>query len=94
MKIKATVLVPTTKGRGVLLPYSIGSIQQQTIKEIEIFIIGDGVDEATREVIVDLMKVDNRIKFFDNPKGTRRGETYRHKALMEAAKGEIVCYLQ
>ena len=93
MSVKATILVPTTKHRGVLLPFSIGSILQQTIKEIEIFIIGDGVDASMREVIRKLIERDNRIKFFDHPKGTRRGETYRHEALMNHAKGEIVCYL-
>lgn len=93
MTIKATVLVPTTKNRGVLLPYSIGSIQNQTVKDIEIFVIGDGVDDDTRQVINALKAKDNRIKFFDHPKHKRRGETYRHQALMEHAKGEIVCYL-
>lgn len=93
MQVKATILLPTTKERSPLLPYSVGSILQQTIREIEIFIIGDGVDEPTRAVIHDLMKSDNRIHFFDHPKGPRRGEPYRHQALMEHAQGEIVCYL-
>ncbi len=35
---------------------------------------------------------DERIKFFDNPKGPRHGELHRHKALNQA-RGEIVCYL-
>ncbi len=93
MAVKATVLVPTTKNRGILLPYSIGSIQQQTIKDLEIFIIGDGVDDNTRLVIQNLMQNDDRIQFFDHPKSERRGELYRHQALMNEAKGQIVCYL-
>ncbi len=93
MKIKATVLLPTTKHRGVLLPYSVGSILQQSVEEIEVFVIGDGVDQATREVISGLIKKDSRIRFFDHPKGPRRGEIYRHQALMTEARGEIVCYL-
>ncbi|WP_421894476.1 glycosyltransferase family 2 protein [Marinoscillum sp.] len=93
MKVKATVILPTTKERAPVLPYSIGSILQQTEKEIEIFVIGDGVDEATRLVIQGLMLEDDRIRFFDHPKGDRRGETYRHQALSEEARGEIVCYL-
>lgn len=93
MKIKATVLLPTTKQRGVLLPYSVGSILQQSVEEIEVFIIGDGVDQATKEVISGLLEQDSRIRFFDHPKGPRRGEIYRHQALMTEARGEIVCYL-
>ncbi|UXX80410.1 glycosyltransferase family 2 protein [Reichenbachiella carrageenanivorans] len=91
--MKATILVPTTKERGPLLPYSVGSILNQTEQDFEIFIIGDGVDEETRKVVLDLQKLDNRIKFFDHPKGPRRGEIYRHQALKEHAQGEIVCYL-
>lgn len=91
-KVKATVIIPTTIDRGMLLPYSIGSVQKQTIQDFEIFIIGDGVYDETREIINNLMSNDKRIKFFDHPKHERRGEVYRHMALQEA-KGEIVCYL-
>lgn len=91
-KVKATVIIPTTIDRGMLLPYSVGSIQNQTIQDIEIFIIGDGVYDETREVIYDLQSKDERIRFFDHPKHERRGEIYRHMALQEA-KGEIICYL-
>ena len=92
MGIKATVLVPTSIDRGPLLPLSIGSIQRQTLREIEIFIIGDGVEEITRQHISDLIAQDPRIRFFDHPKHRRRGEPYRHAALQEA-RGEIVCYM-
>lgn len=90
--LKATIIVPTTGNRGALLPYSIGSIQNQTVQEIEIFIMGDGVTDETKQVIQKLKSDDIRIKFFDHPKHERRGEIYRHQALQEA-KGEMVCYL-
>jgi GalNAc5-diNAcBac-PP-undecaprenol beta-1,3-glucosyltransferase len=90
--IKATVLIPTMRGRGPLLPYSVGSVLAQTVPDIEVFIIGDGVDEETRTVIRNLMQRDSRIKFFDHPKHESRGEPNRHAALAEA-RGEIVCYL-
>jgi len=89
---KATVIVPTTGNRGPLLPYSVGSILNQTVQNIEIFIIGDGVDNQTRDTIYKLIEKDNRIKFFDNPKHKRRGEDYRHNALQEAS-GKIIFYL-
>jgi GalNAc5-diNAcBac-PP-undecaprenol beta-1,3-glucosyltransferase len=63
----------------------------QTVDELEVFIIGDGVSDAVRELIAELIN-DERVRFFDNPKGPRHGEAYRHAALNEA-QGEIVCYL-
>lgn len=91
--VKATVILPTTKDRGPLLPFCVGSILNQSISDLELFIIGDGVDEDTRRIILDLQESDNRIHFFDHPKGPRRGEIYRHEALNQHAAGEIVCYL-
>jgi len=61
-------------------------------KDIEIFIVGDGTPESTREVVAQLIKEDKRMRFFDHPKGPRHGESYRHAALGQA-QGEIVCYL-
>ena len=90
--LSATVLVPTTGDRGPLLPYSVGSILAQSVRDIEVFVMGDGVSDETRAVIADLMRKDGRIRFFDHPKHARRGEPYRHAALAEA-RGEIVCYL-
>ena len=90
--LAATIIVPTTGDRGPLLPLSVGSIQRQTLSNIEIFVIGDGVDEATRKTILGLVDADPRVRFFDHPKDKRRGETYRREAL-EQARGEIVCYL-
>jgi glycosyltransferase involved in cell wall biosynthesis len=91
-RTKFTVILPTTGNRGALLPYSVGSIQNQTIQEFEIFIIGDGISDETRELIQKMMNEDSRIKLFDHPKHERRGETYRHKALQEA-DSDFVCYL-
>jgi len=90
---KATILIPTTKHRAPVLPYSVGSALSQTEPDIEILIIGDGVDPETREAIEDLQSGDKRVRFFDHPKGERRGETYRHEALSKQATGDIVCYL-
>jgi GalNAc5-diNAcBac-PP-undecaprenol beta-1,3-glucosyltransferase len=42
--------------------------------------------------MAELVAADERVRFFDNPKGERHGEAHRHAALQEA-RGEIVCYL-
>lgn len=87
----ATVLIPTHEHRPSLVR-AIESVLAQTIADIEIFVVGDGVSDATRELVAGLRWRDRRIRFFDNPKGPRRGEIHRHAALAEA-RGEIVCYL-
>jgi GalNAc5-diNAcBac-PP-undecaprenol beta-1,3-glucosyltransferase len=90
--VAATVMVPTTGDRAPLLRHSIASILAQSVRELEVFIMGDGVAAATRTAIAEMMRHDPRIRFFDHPKDARRGESRRHAALAEA-KGEIVCYL-
>ncbi len=92
MSLTATILVPTTGDRGEVLRYSLPSILGQTISDLEVFVIGDGAGPSTRDVVHELMKSDDRIRFFDHPKGSRRGERYRHEALQEA-RGRIVGYL-
>lgn len=89
---KFTILLPTSIDRGLLLPYSIGSIQKQTIQDYELLIVGDGVNDFTRGVIQNLQSKDNRIQFFDFPKHPRRGEENRHAVLQEA-KGKYVAYI-
>src|SRR5439155_5500428 len=70
---------------------SVKSIQHQTVQDFELFIIGDGVPDRTREIVAELTE-DPRIRFFDYPKGRRTGEPYRHEVLRQAL-GTIVSYL-
>lgn len=89
---KFTILLPTSIDRGLLLPYSIGSVQKQTIQDFELLIVGDGVSDFTRGVIQDLQSKDSRIRFFDFPKHPRRGEENRHQVLQQA-NGKYVAYI-
>jgi glycosyltransferase involved in cell wall biosynthesis len=87
---EATVLIPT-HDHGPTLYYSVRSALAQSVENIEILIVGDGVPEPTREIVAELQR-DERVRFLDNPKGESRGELHRHTALQEA-RSEIVCYL-
>ena len=91
MTLSATVLVPTHV-HGPTLYQSVGSALAQTISDIEVIVIGDGVDETTRAISADLQRQDSRVRFMDFSKGPRNGEIHRHRAL-ENAQGRIVCYL-
>jgi GalNAc5-diNAcBac-PP-undecaprenol beta-1,3-glucosyltransferase len=89
--IAATVLVPT-HNHGETLRYSVGSALRQTLADFELFIVGDGCDDATRRVALELAASDRRVRFLDLPKGPRKGEAHRHSALGDA-QGRIVAYL-
>jgi glycosyltransferase involved in cell wall biosynthesis len=86
----ATILVPTFR-HAALVPYAIESALDQEGAAIELFVVGDGVEDATREVVARF-EGDPRVRFFDLPKGPRLGEAHRHRILPEA-RGRIVTYL-
>jgi glycosyltransferase involved in cell wall biosynthesis len=87
----ATVLIPT-HNHVEPLREAIASVQAQTLKDFELFIVGDGVGDATRKQVAELAATDSRIRFFDLPKGPRKGEVHRHEALQQAS-GRFVAYL-
>ena len=89
--MRATVIIPTFD-HGPLLKYSVQSAINQTVADIEIFIVGDGVPKDLRDGIARIVGSDPRIRFFDFEKGARHGEVWRHEVIDEA-KGKIVCYL-
>lgn len=86
----ATILVPT-HAHAAFLPFSLRSALAQEGVSVELFVVGDGVEDGTRRALEPFL-ADPRVRFFDNPKGRRHGERHRHQALQEAS-GEIVCYL-
>ncbi len=88
---RATVLVPTFD-HGPTLDYAVRSALDQTVADIEVFIVGDGVPPLARSLIEELVGEDARVRLFTNDKGPRHGEVHRARALEEAS-GEIVCYL-
>lgn len=88
---KATVLIPT-HNNAQTLTYSLESVLRQTFNNFEIFIVGDGVPDLTKDIIAEYQKKEKRITFFEHPKGPRHGEIWRHQALQNAT-GDFVAYL-
>ena len=86
-----TVVVPTHSHSGTLR-FSVASALAQSVQDLEILVVGDGVTEATRHEARELERADRRVRFLDFPKGERHGERNRHLALQEAT-GRVVCYL-
>jgi len=91
VSVVAEVIVPTFRHSG-LLPFCIESIQRQTVADIRIHIVGDGTDDATRDVVRSLQESDQRIIFYDHPKSERTGEQYRHPIVMQSPAA-FVTYL-
>jgi len=91
VSVVADVIVPTFR-HSDLLPFCIESIQRQTVADIRIHIVGDGTDDATRDVVHSLQASDQRIIFYDHPKSERTGEEYRHPIVMQS-QATFVTYL-
>jgi Glycosyl transferase family 2 len=87
----AAIVVPT-HDHAATLDLSVGSALAQTIAEVEVVVVGDGVGDDTREVMAELTRGDSRVRFLDLPKGPHHGELHRGRAIAETAAG-IVCYL-
>jgi glycosyltransferase involved in cell wall biosynthesis len=85
--MRATILVPTYN-HGRTLWYSVRSGLAQSVSEIEIFIVGDGISDEGRATARELAALDKRVTFFDFPKGPSRGEVHRN-TVMRQARGRI-----
>jgi len=87
----AIVILPTYR-HVITLPFAIESAQNQTIQDIEIAIIGDGVNDDTRDIVSDFKKKDSRIRFYDEPKCRSRNELVRNQVISKS-NAKIVTYL-
>ena len=53
-----SVLIPTHGRRAATLPFAVASVQAQGIDDIEILIVGDGVDDPVRSTVERLRSAD------------------------------------
>ena len=65
---------------------------QQTRQDFEIFIVGDGAPDRTREIAEALHARDPRIHYFSFEKGPRHGEGHRDTVITKTS-ADFVCYL-
>lgn len=56
---------------------------------IELFVVGDGVEDDTRRALEPFLS-DSRVRFFDCAKGERHGELLRHEALRHSSAPAVV----
>jgi Glycosyl transferase family 2 len=86
----ATILIPTHQ-HAALVPFAVRSALAQEGAEIEVFVVGDGVEDDTRRALEPFI-ADPRVRFYDCPKGERHGERLRHEVLHDST-APIICYL-
>ena len=75
-----TVIVPT-HDHATTIEYSIRSVLEQTVPDLAVVVIGDGVGDDTRDVVHSIQGEDSRVSFLDRPKAPRHGEILRHEVL-------------
>ena len=90
MEARATVIIPTF-GNAEFARWAIKSVQQQTVKDIEICIICDGSPKHMISFFQDMAQEDARLKVFVFPKSPRTGEPYRD-IVIKQTMGAIICY--
>lgn len=84
-----TILMPTHY-RPDVIGYAVQSVLSQTLGDFELFVIGDGVTDETREAVGRFN--DPRVRFFDFPKAPGFGYANRNRALREA-RGRLIGFL-
>lgn len=87
----ATILIPTWRGSATI-GGALATARKQTISDLEILVVGDGIDDATRSVVAQHVANDSRVRLIDLPKGANRGERNRHLGVLEAS-AEYIFYL-
>lgn len=91
MNVRASVVIPC-HDKPRTLPLTVDSVLRQSVGEVEVLLLGDGVTDEVRRVIEGLLAEDPRVRFLDFPKGPHHGERYRHDAVL-AARSDAVFYL-
>lgn len=88
---RKNLLIIPTHAHPHTVPYAIKSAQNQTITDLDIVVIGDGVTDETRAAVEPFL-VDERVRFLDKPKAIRHGEEYRDYVIRNSS-AETVSYL-
>lgn len=88
--MRIAVIIPTFD-HGPLLRLAVASVRSQTVPDIAIHVIGDGVTAETRAA-AESLATEGAIRFHERPKSPRTGEPYRHE-LLATLDAERVFYL-
>lgn len=62
-----SVVVPTYMRRDFLMGRALPSVLNQTVQDFEILVVGDGTDRGTVDAVTDLMRTEDRLRFWNLP---------------------------
>jgi hypothetical protein len=85
-RAEVLVVVPT-HDHASTLDLAVRSVLEQTVTDLDVVVVGDGVGDDTRAVMADLVDGDERVRFVD-----RRGEQARHEVIT-ASGAPVVTYV-
>jgi glycosyltransferase involved in cell wall biosynthesis len=86
---RVTVVIPTYNYAAVL-PYSIGSVLDQTFEDFELLVVGDGCTDDSEPVV--MATGDARVQWVNLPLNTGH-QTGPNNEGLRRARGEVVAYL-
>lgn len=86
---RATVIIATYNWATVL-PYSIGSVLDQTSEDFELLVIGDGCTDESAEVVEAIN--DPRVQWHNLPENTKH-QTGPNNEGLRLASGQVIAYL-
>jgi GT2 family glycosyltransferase len=86
---RVTVIIATYNWSTVL-PYAIDSVLNQTMRDFELLVIGDGCTDDSEQVVTAID--DPRVRWINLPKNTGHQSGPNNRGLREA-KGEFIAYL-
>ena len=89
---KVLVIIPTHSNAGTL-KQALRSVEIQTHENFEVQIIGDGSTAEVTAIAEEFSARDQRFKYRNCAKSKRKGEEYRHEAIMES-EAKLITYLQ
>ena len=87
--IKVSIVIPVYNVEGYL-PNSIASVQNQTLKDIEIILVNDGSADGSLDLCRKYAEKDVRIKVIDKPNG---GVSSARNAGIEASAGKYIGFI-
>ncbi|MEQ1714527.1 MAG: glycosyltransferase family 2 protein [Hyphomicrobium sp.] len=89
MMVPYASVILSTLNRSSTLPYALASVQGQSEKRLEIFLVLDGATPACREIAFAAAREDARIRIFDLAKDSGRGEFNVDFALSQCSSERI-----
>jgi glycosyltransferase involved in cell wall biosynthesis len=88
-KPKVSVIIPVYN-TDKFLEVAFSSIQNQTLKDIEIIVVNDGSTDRSQEIIESLAKTDQRIKYFSQ---LNSGQSVARNNGMDNASGDFIYFM-